>query len=237
MTLIPESIVLTPARRVGTIKAESPVRWLLVGGGEIVDELPQKLIVHAATDAPFTVVAAEMAGTGLASCVVSVERKGWAMPKIPLPSWGTVKGAGSVALWALLLFVAFTTVRDWIKPDDTNPPGPTPTPIPVKSFHVLLIHESGKTLPAAQHSVMYGKKTRDWLTANTAAEDGFRIFDKDQNADDDTPTIKALWTAVKPKIATVPCVAVAVNGNVKITPLAATPEEQVAVFERLKAGK
>lgn len=128
-----------------------------------------------------------------------------------------------------------------VSPNPVDPPKPIdpPKPQPVTSFRVILVTESAKTLTAAQNSVLHGKVVRDYLTANTTPEAGWagwREFDKDANADKDSPTIKALWNAIKPKLTTTPCVAVEVNGNVEIIPLASTPAEMVATFDTYRKG-
>ncbi len=125
-------------------------------------------------------------------------------------------------------------------PPTPIPPTPIPpTPVPVTSFRVIFVWESAKTLPLGQMSVMDAKITRDYLNANTTHEfngAGWRKYDKDQNSAADTPTMHAMWTAVKPKLTTVPCVAIEVNGQVDIIPLAATPEAMVETFKRYKQG-
>lgn len=118
-------------------------------------------------------------------------------------------------------------------------PPPPPAPVPVKSFRVIFIYESSKTLPAAQTSTMYAKTVRDWLLANTTPEGGwagYRYYDKDTDAAKESPTMKSLWDAVHPKITTVPCVAVEVNGVVEIIPLAANPAEMVSILQKYKGG-
>lgn len=127
-----------------------------------------------------------------------------------------------------------------IPPIPPVPPEPKPpTPIPVSSFRVIFVYESGKTLAAAQISTMDAKAVRDYLTANTTPEDGlagWRKYDKDQSSAKDSPAVNAMWQAVKSKLTTLPCVAVEVNGHVEIVPLAATPAAMVETFKRYKSG-
>lgn len=130
-----------------------------------------------------------------------------------------------------------------IPPDPPKPPTPDPkppNPQPVTSFRVLFVYESAKTLTVAQNSVIHAKIVRDYLTANTTPENGWsgwREFDQNANADKDASAIKALWAAVQPKLTALPCVAVEVNGRAEIIPMATTPADMVATFEKYKAGK
>lgn len=124
-------------------------------------------------------------------------------------------------------------------PPDPNPPKPPdpkpPVPVPVTSFHVIFVYESGKTYTPQQISVMDSKATRDYLTANTTPEGnyaGFRKYDKDTDSSKDTSTINAMWQATKPLVTTVPCVAIEANTKVEIVPLAATPADMIAVFNK-----
>jgi hypothetical protein len=125
-------------------------------------------------------------------------------------------------------------------PPEPKPPEPKPPePTPVKSFRVVFIYESSKTLTAKENSVMNAKVVRDWLGANTTAESGWqgwRVWDKDTDPANDSSTMKSLWAAIKPQITSVPCVAVEVNGHVEIIPLAATPLDMIAVFSKYKGG-
>ncbi len=125
-----------------------------------------------------------------------------------------------------------------LPPDPPVPPVP-PTPVPVTSFHVIFAWESGKTQPPGVISVMDAKVVRDYLTANTTPDAGFagwRKYDKDQDSSKDTAVINQMWTAVKPKLTTVPCVAIETNGHVDILPLEATPAAMVETFKKYKGG-
>ncbi len=145
-----------------------------------------------------------------------------------------------VTQFADITFAVGTVTPPTPIPPTPIPPTPIPpTPVPVTSFRVIFVWESAKTLPLGQMSVMDAKITRDYLSANTTFEfngAGWRKYDKDQNSDSDTPPMNAMWTAVKPKLTTVPCVAIEVNGQVDIIPLAATPEAMIDVFKKYKGG-
>lgn len=121
---------------------------------------------------------------------------------------------------------------DPVEPDDKKPK-PKPKPV-VTSFRIALVYESGQTMTAAQTNVLYGNVVEDWMTANcTGGKLGWRRRDKNAVGDAD-PTFAALWAAVKPKVTTVPCVAVEVNGSVEIIPFEATPAAMVAKLAEYK---
>lgn len=117
------------------------------------------------------------------------------------------------------------------------PPEPKP-PEPVKSFRVVFVVESGALLTAAENSVVYGKAVEDYLTAAcTGGRAGWNRLDKDNAGADLDPTMRALWQAVRPKVTATPCVAVAVNEQVDIIPLAATPAAMVETLKKYAGGK
>jgi len=123
------------------------------------------------------------------------------------------------------------------KPDD--PPAPKP-PEPATSFRVIFVYESGDTLTAAQHSVIFGKSVSDYLDATATKEagrPGWRRFDKDAAAEKEQPTMRALWSAVRPQLTATPCLVVEVNGRAEIVPLPATPAEALATLKTYSGGK
>ncbi len=123
-------------------------------------------------------------------------------------------------------------------PPEPVPPIP-PTPVPVTSFRVIYVTESANTLTSAQRTVIDAKITRDYLTANTTPEgkwSGWRQYDPQQNVTNEQPNMKALWEAVQPKLTTLPCVVIEVNGKADILPLEATPAAQLEVFKKYKSG-
>ncbi len=120
-------------------------------------------------------------------------------------------------------------------PDPIDPPAPV-----VTSFRVIWIHESGATLPQHQISVMDAKSVRDYLNASTTkdgAQPGWRRWDRDINADMDFPAMKAFWANAKPKITTVPCVAIEVNGKADVYPFPASPADAIKLFRSKNGGK
>jgi hypothetical protein len=110
----------------------------------------------------------------------------------------------------------------------------------VTSFRVIFVHESGGTLPLSQTPVSDAKVIRDYLTTNTTPEGqwaGFRKYDKDQVPTDETPAMKALWTAVQPKLTAIPCIVVEVNGKADIIPYPASATEALAILKKYNGGK
>lgn len=123
-------------------------------------------------------------------------------------------------------------------PVDPKPVDPKPVdPKPVTSFRVFLIYESAQTMTAAQNGILYGKAVEDWMTANcTGGKAGWRRRDKDAGGDADA-TMSAMWAAIKPKLTTVPAVAVEVNGAVEIIPFEADQTKMVAKLNEYRGNK
>lgn len=125
-------------------------------------------------------------------------------------------------------------------PTPPNPPDP-PTPTPVaKTFHVIWVIESGSTPPLGQLAVVDGKVVRDYLNEKTNPEQqwsGWRRFDPQQEATNETPFIKALWADVKPKITNVPCVVIEVDGKATIHDIPKTPADAIALFKSKNGGR
>ncbi len=68
-------------------------------------------------------------------------------------------------------------------PPDPPLPPPSPAPIPVAGFRVLIVEEQEdrSKLTAGQREFLFGAKSRDWLDANCIKENGqpgYRIYDK-----------------------------------------------------------
>lgn len=123
---------------------------------------------------------------------------------------------------------------DPIEPDQVDPKPPLP-PVPVTSFRVIFVRESGVTLPASQAGVPGAKAVRDYLFAKTTREaniTGWREYDPQTDATNEQSTIRALWEAVKPKITTVPCIVIEVNGKADILPYPANPAEALATLKQ-----
>lgn len=134
--------------------------------------------------------------------------------------------------------LVFGTAPTPVPPGPVDPPVP---PAPVTSFRVILVFESAATLRPGEGAVLYGKAVEDYLVANcSGGKDGFRRKDKDASTTNDTPTMNALWTAVRAAIkpgTKTPFAAVEVNGKVTLEPLPATPDEAVKLFTKYKEGR
>lgn len=124
------------------------------------------------------------------------------------------------------------------EPPGPKPPEPKPpTPQPVKSYRVIFVYESADTLTKEQNSAMYAKEVRDYLKKSTTPENGtygYRYWDQNETAEKESSTMRALWGAIKPKLTTVPVVAIEVNGVVDLLPLPATPAETVTLLKKYK---
>lgn len=117
---------------------------------------------------------------------------------------------------------AVKTRRVVIECNGARPPPPKPdpkpdpkddAPIPAAGLHVLVVFESGAQHTAAQNTIFYGKRVRDWLDTNcVAGPDGktrqYRIWDQDTDGYSDSK----LWgDAMKRKRTALPWVIVS-NG-------------------------
>ncbi len=60
---------------------------------------------------------------------------------------------------------------------------------------------------------------------------------EDADATADQPTMRALWQAVQPKVTSVPCLAIEVNGKVEIVGLPGSPDAAVTLLKKYAEGK
>lgn len=166
--------------------------------------------------------------------------------KTAVPCLGVKEGSVTISAWGVsgtrAKKIAELTVqvgpRPPPKPDDPKPKPDEPDvkPVPVTSFRVFLVYESAQTMTQAQTNVLYGNVVEEYLNAKcTGGKAGWRRRDKDADGDADA-TMAALWKAVKPKLTTVPCVVIEVNGNAEIIPLEATPAAMVAKLDTYFKG-
>lgn len=124
------------------------------------------------------------------------------------------------------------------------PPEPGPTPIPpgpVTSFRVIYVYETAAPLTPAMQKAMFADSVRTYLDAKTTGVagvgKGYRRYDKDVDASQERDAnMKALWTAVKPKLTTIPCVVVEVNGKADILPFPADDVAALALFKKYAGG-
>lgn len=104
-------------------------------------------------------------------------------------------------------------------PDPVDPVDPTP--VPVSTFRVIFVKESGQTLPIGQSAVPGAKSIRDYLATKTTPEGGlvgWREYDPDQLVVNEQPIMKSLWDTVKPKLLPTPCMVIEVNGKATLMP-------------------
>jgi hypothetical protein len=154
---------------------------------------------------------------------------------VVFPAWLT----GGIKALALLTIGVLGGI--WIAggieigPDNKPEPVPTPIPEPVKSFRAIFVKESGQTLSSEQVAIPGAKEIRDFLNAKTTAEGnqpGWREYDPQQITDNEQPTMKALWGAVKPKLLPTPCLVIEVNGKATVMPFPATVAEAVETLKK-----
>lgn len=120
-------------------------------------------------------------------------------------------------------------------PAPPTPPTP-PVPVPVKSFRVIFVKESGTTLNNEQTAVSSAKMIRDYLAMKTTPEGGlvgYREYDPQQTVNFEQPAMKTLWTSVKPTVTTVPCLVVEVNGKVSILPYPKNAAEALRTLKEI----
>lgn len=122
-------------------------------------------------------------------------------------------------------------------PDPPQPPDPPdpPKPPPDGPLRVIFVYESSAAMTAAQQSVMFGAKVREYLDAKSK---GWRRYDKDVDAANEKDAeLKALWGAARGHVTAVPCVVVGRGSKVEILPLPATEDAALELFKKYEAKK
>lgn len=90
-------------------------------------------------------------------------------------------------------------------PPGPVPPGPTPvppgpTPGPLAGMRVLMLYESGDTLPAAQHTALTAKSIRDYLNSKCSkGPDGKTAEWRQWDFDSDASATPKAWQDLKAK--------------------------------------
>lgn len=119
---------------------------------------------------------------------------------------------------------------------DTDPDvEPDSGPVPVKSFRVIFVKESGQTLNAAQTAIPAAQAIRAYLNLKTTQEGnvaGWREYDPQQITDNEQATMKALWEAVKPKLLPAPCMIIEVNGHATVMAFPANADECLTTLKK-----
>ena len=127
-----------------------------------------------------------------------------------------------------------------IPPPGPTPPGPKPPepgPGPVETFRVIFVKESGSTLSAAQSAIPGAKVIREYLNAKTTKEanqPSWREYDPQQTFSTEQPNMRALWDAVLPKIQTVPCLVIEVNGKATVMPYPADTNDALKLLKQYR---
>jgi hypothetical protein len=136
--------------------------------------------------------------------------------------------------------------------------GPQPPPVvppvvppivPGGDFKVIMVYESGDTLPAGYNSILYGKVVEEYLDKRcTGGKQGWGRRDKDLAPEADNSPLKALWRDVKPQVTRTPAFAIAVGSKVTLEPfdkeapdgkgrVVLTPAEAVALLKKYAGDK
>lgn len=151
-----------------------------------------------------------------------------------------------ISWWTVGEDVGTTTTIEIIGATPTPGPGPTPpgpqppnpTPIPVaKGNRVIFVYETGAELPLWMQQATFGQAVRTYLDAKTtkhAASNqmGYRRYDPDIKIDNERdPDMKALWLAARPLVTKIPCVMIAVDGDVEIVDFPNGEEASLAKFK------
>lgn len=113
-------------------------------------------------------------------------------------------------------------------------------PVPPKTLRIIFVLESGATLPVGQQSVVDAKIVRDWVIANTTNDGkqyGWRRYDPDEDVTNESPAMKAIWEAAKPKLTKIPCVVVAADNKIDIVAYPASAAAAVELFKKYKNGE
>ncbi len=158
-------------------------------------------------------------------------------------TWLTLDDEKKVIRRSIVVDVPLTPTPVPPTPNPVDPVTPVdpPQPVVVTSFRVIFVYETGSPMTAAQNGAMLGIAVQDYLVANTTPEGGlagFRRFDKDTSTtSNDQATMLALWAAVKPKLTTVPCMVVEVNGQAKILPFPANQTDCLATLKKYHGDK
>jgi len=118
-------------------------------------------------------------------------------------------------------------------PPDVDPVDP-PIPAPA-GVRVLMIFETSANNSREAMGAIYSPKVKEWLDKNCAkngTQPEWRRFDPDiVLSANESPEIKSLWDAVKPKATSPPQVAIAVGGNVDVHPIT-TEADLLALLEK-----
>lgn len=116
-------------------------------------------------------------------------------------------------------------------PPDPPGPGPTPQPgpVPIEGVRVLMIWDQNKVLPTGQHSVIYGKKVREYLERKA---NDFVIWPASTTVEDATRYGKEFGDAMKRPRAS-PNWLILSNGKTGFEgPLPNTVDEAMTLFKR-----
>lgn len=155
--------------------------------------------------------------------------------------------AGKYTLWALTAKdskispkAECTVIVGDVPPGPTPvPPGPDPgpnPPTPVKGVKVLIVRETAAKL-SKEHSLLLNSSTfYDHLRKVTPAENGlrqFKVWDPQQDVENETPDWKKIWEATKPKLSADKLPVIIVIDGAGVAQMYPLPTTEAATIEIL----
>lgn len=151
---------------------------------------------------------------------------------------GEREGTCTVTVWGVKdgKAVKIDTVQIVVgpRPPPPIPPGPTP-PGPVTSFRVIYVTESATNLTVKQNAVVNAAEVVKYLNSHCTKTNNWpdwRSYDPQTVAEKDYAGLAAMWTATKPALTTIPCVAIQVNEKITIEPFPADATAALTLFRK-----
>ena len=139
----------------------------------------------------------------------------------------------------LLILIVVGAFMWWTSGDKPGPPVPPepPQPVPVESYRVIFVKESGATLSPAQTPIPAAQEIRQYLNQNATPENGlagWREYDPQQVLANEQPVMKSLWEAVQPKLLPPPCLVIEINGKADVMQFPSDVADCMATLKKYK---
>ncbi len=175
----------------------------------------------------------------------TVERRSYEGPHVYTLEVGPVPHTGPVYVDAIASLTDIDSAVVQVEAGEGPIPPPKPKPKDdaapvVTSFRVLLLRDPLGTMTLAQAGVYDSQAVARWLNEHCTKDGvtpGWRRYGKDQDASGEFPDVKALWAATKPKLTTLPCLAIEVNGKVDIIDFPATEADALTTLKTYRGIK
>jgi hypothetical protein len=124
-------------------------------------------------------------------------------------------------------------------PPGPTPPGPVPPPVPIPAtgFRVVFVVEAMDNLTREQLNTLNSTQVREYLNRKCVKDAdgkaGWRMWDDDVViTDKETATWKALWSAVKPQLKTLPALVIVNDTKGEVFPLPSTEKETLDLLKK-----